>query len=228
MTTPQPPALLDLTGIVEVEAADVWKAGRLVARPSRTPDGVVFSSANGYDGLAVATTLPRERAGAATRRRGAGILRQATPEPPHPLSAGCERCRGIQRDGARALTHRRRPRLLLEFDRAHLPSRSGTLCEDDPNAVDLGGSGRSHLPQPTFRDLRRSEAAELPAGGLDVEALRHRSSVDRAQWTRHRRAVMRAGHVRWRVLGRLRFRPSGRIAAAPRRPPGARVHWPAT
>ena len=65
MIAPQPPesdahlsSLPDLTGIVEVHAADVWKGGTLAAHLTRTPDGVVFAYADGYDGPAVATTLP--------------------------------------------------------------------------------------------------------------------------------------------------------------------------
>ena len=61
LPTPQVPGLPELTGIVAVAAADVWKAGRLAARLTRTPDGVVFAYADGYDGPAVATTLPVTR-----------------------------------------------------------------------------------------------------------------------------------------------------------------------
>jgi serine/threonine-protein kinase HipA len=44
--------------VVDVAEADVLKAGRLAARLTRSPDGVVFSYVEGYDGPAVATTLP--------------------------------------------------------------------------------------------------------------------------------------------------------------------------
>ena len=86
MTTRQPSepdphaaALPDLTGIVEVQAADVWKGGTLAAHLTRTPDGVVFAYADGYDGPAVATTLPVTsepvlRSGGAVPSYFAGLL----------------------------------------------------------------------------------------------------------------------------------------------------------
>jgi HipA-like protein len=54
--------LADLTG---VETADVYKAAALAARLARTPDGVLFSYVDGYDGPPVATTLPQSAASVA-------------------------------------------------------------------------------------------------------------------------------------------------------------------
>lgn len=48
----------DPATVVEVAAADVYKAGQLAALLTRTADGVVFTYAEGYDGPPVATTLP--------------------------------------------------------------------------------------------------------------------------------------------------------------------------
>lgn len=47
-----------LSSVVDVTEADVWKRGRRVGVLRRTPEGVVFAYLDGYDGPAVATTLP--------------------------------------------------------------------------------------------------------------------------------------------------------------------------
>ena len=52
----------DLELVRAVEVADVYKAGVLAARLRRRRDGVEFSYLPGYDGTAVATTLPVETA----------------------------------------------------------------------------------------------------------------------------------------------------------------------
>lgn len=49
---------VDPASVVEVAEADVYKAGRLAARLTRTADGVAFTYVEGYDGPPVATTLP--------------------------------------------------------------------------------------------------------------------------------------------------------------------------
>ncbi len=54
----------------QVEQADVYKAGALAARLTRTPDGIVFAYLPDWTGPAVATTLPTE-AGPVLRPGGA-------------------------------------------------------------------------------------------------------------------------------------------------------------
>jgi serine/threonine-protein kinase HipA len=71
---------IELPSVVAVAEADVYKAGRLAARLTRTPDGVRFGYVEGYDGLPVATTLP---VNGETVLRPGGAL---------PRAAGSARC----------------------------------------------------------------------------------------------------------------------------------------